>query len=67
MLMSKPPSLAPAQGVGVDAPADSDLYYRLLVDEVFYVGGMCASAESLSKEVPPPAPRRALNPVATAC
>ena len=37
----------------MDAPADSDLYYKLLVDEVFYVGGMGAAAESLSKEVPP--------------
>ena len=76
-----------AQGVGVDAPQASDLYYRLVVDQVsalpsarfarpltgsplkfadcliglrplgsalaqvFYVGGMGASAESLSREV----------------
>lgn len=45
------PCRARAQGVGIDAPAESDLYYKLLVEEVFYVGGMGASAESLSKEV----------------
>ena len=39
------------QGVGVDAPKASDLYYRLHVEKVFYVGGMSAAAESLSREV----------------
>ncbi len=41
------------QGVGIDAPQPSDLYYRLLVDKVFYVGGMggTAAAETLSREV----------------
>ncbi len=44
---------AAVQGVGIDAPQPTDLYYRLLVDEVFYVGGMggTAAAETLSREV----------------
>ena len=32
------------QGVGVDAPQDSDLYYRLNIREAFYVGGLGAGA-----------------------
>ena len=39
--------------MGIDAPQSTDLYYRLLVDKVFYVGGMggTAAAETLSREV----------------
>ncbi len=37
------PALVP-QGVGVDAPQDSDLYYRLVISECFYVGGLGAGA-----------------------
>jgi len=39
-------------GVGVDAPQDSDIYYRLIVNKCFYVGGFsgASSAESLSSE-----------------
>ena len=46
-------SLGPLQGVGVDAPQENDLYYRLLVDKCFYVGGMGAAgaAQALSREV----------------
>lgn len=40
------------QGVGVDAPRDDDLYYRLLISEAFYVGGIGvgAAAEVISAE-----------------
>jgi hypothetical protein len=40
------------QGVGVDAPQDSDLYYRLNIREAFYVGGLGAgaAAEVISAE-----------------
>ena len=35
-----------AQGAGVDAPQDSDLYYRLVLDVCFYVGGLGAGASA---------------------
>lgn len=39
-------------GVGVDAPQEADLYFRLLVEECFYVGGLsgASAAESVSRE-----------------
>lgn len=39
-------------GVGVDEPQETDLYYKLHVQQCFYVGGMGANsaAELLSKE-----------------
>ena len=44
-LEAKPTRQQPAvQGVGVDAPQDSDLYYRLVIAECFYVGGLGAGA-----------------------
>ena len=33
-------------GVGVDAPQETDLYYRLLVDRCFYVGGMGSKCQA---------------------
>lgn len=39
-------------GVGVDAPENTDLYYRLVVNKCFYVGGLsgASSAESITAE-----------------
>ncbi len=39
-------------GVGVDAPQPTDLFYRLIVERCFYVGGMgsACKAEDLSAE-----------------
>ena len=33
-------------GVGVDAPQETDQYYRLLVDRCFYVGGMGSKCQA---------------------
>ena len=33
-------------GVGVDAPQETDQYYRLLVDSCFYVGGMGSKCQA---------------------
>lgn len=35
-------------GVGVDAPQPSDLYYRLAVERCFYVGGMGTSCRAVT-------------------
>lgn len=39
-------------GVGVDAPQPTDLFYRLIIERCFYVGGMgsACKAEDLSAE-----------------
>jgi putative heme iron utilization protein len=44
-------------GVGVDEPRDDDLYYRMVVDECFYVGQL--SGESAAEVVPGDAYRNA--------
>lgn len=33
-------------GLGVDAPQPSDLFYRLIVEKCFYVGGMGAACQA---------------------
>ena len=33
-------------GVGVDAPQPSDLFYRLVLEKCFYVGGMGAACQA---------------------
>lgn len=33
-------------GVGVDAPQPTDLYYRLILDRCFYVGGMGSACQA---------------------
>ena len=33
-------------GVGVDAPQTSDMFYRLVLEKCFYVGGMGAACQA---------------------
>ena len=42
-----------AQDTGVDAPQPSDLFYKLHLEQCFFVGGMgsSAAAELLTREV----------------
>ena len=44
-----------AQSAGVDAPQQSDLFYKLELEQCFFVGGMgsTAAAEILTREVAP--------------
>ena len=35
-----------AGAVGVDAPQDSDVYFRLKLDRCFYVGGMGTASQA---------------------